>query len=85
MDGDLHGFMSFGMRLARPFEISPKRGARTSLYLATSPDVGDQDGHVLGPLQARSYEPPGPQRRGGGQRLWDESERLLASVGFAAP
>ena len=44
MDGDLHGFMSFGMRLVRPFEISPKRGAKTSLYLATSPDVADKTG-----------------------------------------
>jgi NAD(P)-dependent dehydrogenase (short-subunit alcohol dehydrogenase family) len=84
MDGDLHGFMNFGMRIARPFEISPKRGARTSLYLATSPDVAiktgmywvrSKPGHMS--RQARNEE--------AARRLWDESERLLASVGFAVP
>ncbi len=82
MDGDLHGFMNVGMRLARPFEISPKRGAKTSLHLALSPDVAgktgmywvrSKPGHMS--RQARDDE--------AAARLWDESERLLASAGFA--
>ena len=82
MDGDLHGFMNVGMRLYRPFEISPKRGAKTSIYLATSPDVAgktgmywvrSKPGHMS--RQARDDE--------AAVRLWDESERLLASTGFA--
>ncbi len=82
MDGDLHGFMNFGMRIARVFEISPKRGAKTSLHLAMSPDVAgktgmywvrSKPGHMS--RQARSDE--------AAARLWDESERLLASTGFA--
>ena len=82
MDGDLHGFMGFGMRLVRPFEISPKRGAKTSLYLATSPDVADKTGLYW----VRSK--PGHMSRHArddeaAARLWDESERLLASAGFA--
>ena len=32
----------------------------------------DQDRHVLGPLQAGSYEPPGPRRRGGGAAVGRE-------------
>jgi NAD(P)-dependent dehydrogenase (short-subunit alcohol dehydrogenase family) len=81
MDGDLHGFMSFGMRLVRPFEITPKRGARTSLHLATSPDVvgktggywvRSKPGHMS--RQARNDE--------AAARLWDESERLLATAGY---
>ena len=32
------------MRLVRPFEISPKRGAKTSLHLATSPAVAGRTG-----------------------------------------
>ena len=81
MDGDLHGFMNLGLRLVRPFEISPKRGAKTSLHLATSPDVAGQTGmywvrskpgHMS--RQARNDE--------AAARLWDESERLLASTGF---
>jgi NAD(P)-dependent dehydrogenase (short-subunit alcohol dehydrogenase family) len=82
MDGDLHGFMSVGMRLARPFEISPKRGAKTSLHLATSPDVAGETGMYW----VRS-KPGHMSRRArddeAAARLWDESERLLASAGFA--
>jgi retinol dehydrogenase 14 len=81
MDGDLHGFMNFGLRLVRPFEIRPKRGAKTSLHLATSPDVAgktgmywvrSKPGHMS--RQARDDE--------AAARLWAESERLLASTGF---
>jgi NAD(P)-dependent dehydrogenase (short-subunit alcohol dehydrogenase family) len=84
MDGDLTGFMGLGMRLVRPFEISPKRGARTSIYLATSPEVATKTGMYW----VRSK--PGHMSRNArdeeaAARLWDESERLLASVGFAAP
>jgi len=84
MDGDLTGFMGFGLRLVRPFEISPRRGAKTSLYLATSPDVTaktgmdwvrSKPGHMS--RQARNDE--------AATRLWIESERLVASVGFATP
>ena len=82
MDGDLTGFMGFGMRLVRPFEISPRRGAKTSLYLATSPDVATKTGMYW----VRSK--PGHMSRNArddeaAERLWDESERLLASTGFA--
>ena len=82
MDGDLTGFMAFGLKLVRPFEISPRRGARTSLYLATSPDVETKTGMYW----VRSK--PGHMSRKArddeaAARLWDESERLLASTGFA--
>jgi retinol dehydrogenase-14 len=82
MDGDLHGFMSIGMRLVRPFEISPKRGARTSLHLATSPDVAGKTGMYW----VRSK--PGHMGKharddAAAARLWDESERLLALAGYA--
>ena len=82
MDGDLTGFMGFGMRLVRPFEISPRRGAKTSLHLATSPDVATRTGMYW----VRSK--PGHMSRNArddeaAARLWDESERLLASTGFA--
>ena len=82
MDGDLTGFMGFGMRLVRPFEISPRRGAKTSLHVATSPDlvtetgkywVRSKPGHMS--RQARNDD--------SAARLWVESEKLLASAGFA--
>ncbi len=82
MDGDLTGFMGFGMRLVRPFEISPRRGAKTSIFVAASPDVAaktgmywvrSKPGHMS--RQARDDE--------AAARLWDESEKLLASAGFS--
>ena len=82
MDGDLSGVMGFGIRLIRPLQISPKRGARTSIYLATSPEVAPKTG-----LYWVRSKPGHMGRRARDDetavRLWDESERLLASVGFA--
>jgi NAD(P)-dependent dehydrogenase (short-subunit alcohol dehydrogenase family) len=82
MDGDLKGLTGLGMQVVRPFEISPVAGARTSIFLATSPEVEGKSGLYW----ARSR--PGhmsAQARNDEQaaRLWKESETLLESVGFA--
>jgi NAD(P)-dependent dehydrogenase (short-subunit alcohol dehydrogenase family) len=82
MDGDTTGVIGFGMRVIRPVQISPRRGAKTSIYLATSPDVVGKTGMYW----VRSK--PGHMSRharddAAAERLWDESERLLASAGFA--
>ncbi|HEX4176060.1 MAG TPA: SDR family oxidoreductase [Acidimicrobiales bacterium] len=81
MDGDTTGFMGFGMRVIRPVQISPWRGAKTSIYLATSPDVAGKTAMYW----VRSK--PGHMSRharddAAAERLWDESERILASSGF---
>jgi NAD(P)-dependent dehydrogenase (short-subunit alcohol dehydrogenase family) len=82
MDGDLTGFMGFGTRLVRPFEISPRRGAKTSIFVATSPDVATKTGMYW----VRS-KPGHMSRRArddeAAARLWGESEKLLASAGFS--
>ena len=44
MDGDTAGKSAFGFRAIRPFQISPRTGAKTSVYLATSPDVATRTG-----------------------------------------
>jgi NAD(P)-dependent dehydrogenase (short-subunit alcohol dehydrogenase family) len=81
MDGDTTGAIGFGMRVIRPVQISPRRGAKTSIFLATSPEVaGKTDMYWV-----RSK--PGHMSRHArndvaAERLWDESEQLLASVGF---
>ena len=84
MDGDLTGVQAFGVKAMRPFQISPKRGARTSVYLATStsPDVVASSGQYW----VRSK--PGRMSRaarndGTSARLWEESEKLLTSAGYA--
>ena len=81
MDGDTEGITGFGMRVMRPLQISPRRGARTSIYLATSPEVADRTGMYW----VRSK--PGRMSQharddAAAPRLWDESEQLLASAGF---
>ncbi len=82
MDGDTTGKSAFGFRAMRPFQISPRTGAKTSVFLATSPDVATRTGEYW----VRSK--PGHMGKharddAAAQRLWDESERLLASVGYA--
>jgi NAD(P)-dependent dehydrogenase (short-subunit alcohol dehydrogenase family) len=84
MDGDLSGVNAFGIRAMRPFQIGPRRGARTSVYLASSPDVTTRTGEYW----VRSK--PGHMGRrarddAAARLLWDESERLLADAGFPAP
>jgi NAD(P)-dependent dehydrogenase (short-subunit alcohol dehydrogenase family) len=82
MDGDLTGLTALGNRFIRPFEISSASGARTSIYLATADEVAGQTGlywvrsrpgHMS--VRARSDDEA--------VQLWTESEKLLASVGFA--
>ena len=84
MDGDLTGVMGFGMKLVRPFEISPRRGARTSIHLATSSDVAGQTG-MYWVRRKPGHMSRNARNAEAAARLWDESERLLASAGFALP
>jgi len=81
MDGDLKGLTGLGNKLIRPFEISSAAGAKTSVFLATSPAVEgktglywvrSKPGHMS--AQARNDEQA--------TQLWDASEKLLASVGY---
>jgi NAD(P)-dependent dehydrogenase (short-subunit alcohol dehydrogenase family) len=78
-DGDGGVLGDVVMTLARPFAISPARGARTSVYLASSPAVAD----VTGQYFARCRETR-PARvavdAAGARRLWDVSDELVASV-----
>jgi len=82
MDGDLGGLMGFGNKLIRPFEISSKAGAKTSIYLSTSADV---DG-LSGGYYVRS-KPGHMSKRAASdadvEQLWAASEKLVADAGFA--
>jgi NAD(P)-dependent dehydrogenase (short-subunit alcohol dehydrogenase family) len=82
MDGDTEGITGFGMRVLRPLQISPRSGARTSIYLATSPEVADKTGlYWVRSKPGRMSEHA--RDDAAAARLWEESERLLASAGFA--
>ncbi len=38
-DGDAKGVLAFGVKLIKPFILNAEQGARTSIYLASSPEV----------------------------------------------
>jgi NAD(P)-dependent dehydrogenase (short-subunit alcohol dehydrogenase family) len=46
-EGDMGPFIGAAMVVARPFSISSAAGARTSIYLASSPDVADVTGQYF--------------------------------------
>ena len=82
MDGDMKGIIGIGNRFIRPFEISAKAGAKTSIFLASDPSVDGKTGGYW--VRCR----PGHMSRAARndaavERLWNESKRLLDSVGFA--
>jgi NAD(P)-dependent dehydrogenase (short-subunit alcohol dehydrogenase family) len=84
MDGDMKGIVGLGNLLIRPFEISAEAGARTSIFLAADPSLDGQTGGYW--VRCRSGHPSTAARDdSAAERLWAESERLLASVGFGLP
>ncbi len=65
----------YGVVLARPFLKTPEQGARTSIYLASSPEVAGVTGEFFDLCKVVT-----PSRRArdaeSARRLWDLSERL---------
>ena len=81
MDGDMKGLMGLGNRIVRPFEISAAAGAKTSVFMAASPEVeGKSGGYWV--RRKRGHMSRQAHNDEQATRLWDESEKLLASVGF---
>jgi NAD(P)-dependent dehydrogenase (short-subunit alcohol dehydrogenase family) len=78
------GLVGLGLRLARIFAISAERGAQTSVYLASSPDVEGVTGQYFAKCRpvrsSRASYDVAAQRR-----LWDVSAELTGlSVGESA-
>jgi retinol dehydrogenase 12 len=72
---DVRGLMKAGITIARPFMLSPERGADTVVYLASSPDVADQTGGYYVKRQRR--EPSADARDDAAARkLWEISEKM---------
>ncbi len=77
------GWMRIGIKLISPFLLSPDKGAETSLYLATSPDVEKVTGKYFDkkkpvPTDARADDPE--IRR----RLWEICEKMVEKSAAAA-
>jgi len=82
-DGDAKGFLAIGIKIAKPFFLSPQKGARTSIYLASSPDVAGVTGEYF-----VKCKPKRPRKQAldveGGRRLWEVSEELIAAAASRA-
>jgi NAD(P)-dependent dehydrogenase (short-subunit alcohol dehydrogenase family) len=77
------GLVQALMPIARLGAISPKKGAETIVYLASSPDVAETSGLYFYRCKP---ETPSDEARddAAAARLWAESERLEAAAAVAA-
>ena len=67
--------LKLGITIARPFMLSPERGADTIVYLATSPDVAGQTGGYYVKRQQREPSAAARDDAAAG-KLWEISEKL---------
>jgi retinol dehydrogenase 12 len=77
---DAKPLMRIGITIARPFLLSPERGADTIVYLASAPEVAGKSG---GFYEKRQLREPSPAARDDAlaRRLWEVSERLTGLAG----
>ncbi len=75
-DGDASGLLAFGIKLIKPFILTPEKGARTSVYLATSPEVEGVTGRYF--IKCRPRNPSAAARdEAAAALLWSVSEELV--------
>ncbi len=75
-DGDARGFLAWGIKVIRPFILTPEKGARTSVYLASSADVATVTGRYF--VRCRPRTPSAAARdAAAARRLWQVSEELV--------
>ncbi len=75
-DDDASGFLAFGIKVIKPFILTPAKGARTSVYLASSPAVAGVTGQYFVKGKVRT---PSPAARDAAAAtlLWSVSEELV--------
>ena len=74
-EGDLGWWGDIGMVVTRPFSISVEKGARTSVYVASSPDVDGISGEYF--HKCRAEAPNAPARDdAAAARLWNVSAEI---------
>jgi NAD(P)-dependent dehydrogenase (short-subunit alcohol dehydrogenase family) len=75
-DDDATGFLAFGIRVIKPFILTPEKGARTSVYLASSPEVADVTGAYFVKCRPRTASAAAGDAAAAA-RLWSVSEELV--------
>ena len=69
------GYLSFAIRIAKRFALSPQQGAETLIYLASSPEVAGVTGEYF--AKCRAVKPSSAaQDDAMARRLWTETARL---------
>jgi retinol dehydrogenase-12 len=77
-EGDLGALGAIAMPLLRPFAISQEKGALTSIYLSTSPDVAGITGQYF--IKGQAVKPAAAALDDeAAVRLWEVSEKLTAA------
>jgi NAD(P)-dependent dehydrogenase (short-subunit alcohol dehydrogenase family) len=77
-DGDASGLLALGVVIGKPFLATPAKGAATSIYLASSPDVAGVTGRYF--MRCKPATPSkAAQDARAAARLWQVSEELVAA------
>ena len=77
-DGDTTGVFRFGLSVIKPFVLNAEQGARTSVYVASSPEIDGVSGKYF--VKCRARNPSKVARDDeAAQRLWRVSEEFLAA------
>ncbi len=71
-------YTNLGWRLLTPLLISPERGARTSLFLATAPEIKGQSGGYYDDKQRKRNLVPQARDEEMARRLWEYSEGVCS-------
>ncbi|MGA8726531.1 MAG: SDR family oxidoreductase [Acidimicrobiales bacterium] len=82
-DGDANGVFAFGVKVIKPFALTPEKGARTSIYVASSPEVASVTGAYF--VKCRQTKPSGAALdEAAAAQLWAASEQLVSEASPAA-
>ena len=77
----VHGHVNFaiGIKLYAPFSLTPEKGARTTVYLASSPEVANVTGAYFAKCKQKT---PSANARDdeAAEQLWQVSEALIAEA-----
>jgi len=77
-DGDTTGFLAWGIKVYAPFSLTPEQGARTTVYLCSSPDVAGVTGKYF--VRCKEKTPAATALdTEAAARLWAISEELVAA------
>jgi NAD(P)-dependent dehydrogenase (short-subunit alcohol dehydrogenase family) len=75
-DDDTSGVLAFGIKVIKPFILTPEKGARTSVYLASSPEVDGVTGKYF--VRCRPKAPSAcAQDDAAAGLLWSISEEMV--------